>query len=89
VRYAKVDAWLSLARQRDRVRKKKSGYIFWKQIEILGSTMSNQREFREVMKLIFRGELEPVIDSVFRLTSTRGARAFGKGEQFGKIVMTI
>ncbi len=34
--------------------------IFWKQIDILGSTMSNQREFREVMKLVMRGEFKPV-----------------------------
>jgi NADPH:quinone reductase-like Zn-dependent oxidoreductase len=66
------------------------GYIFWKQIDILGSTMSNQREFREVMKLIFRGELKPIIDSVFTLDQAREAHTrLEKGEQFGKIVMTI
>ena len=65
-------------------------YIFWKQIDILGSTMSNQSEFRQVMKLIFRGELKPVIDSVFTLDQAREAHTrLEKGEQFGKIVMTI
>lgn len=64
--------------------------IFWKQIDILGSTMSNQREFREVMKLVFRGELKPVIDVVLPLERAREAHArLEQGEQFGKIVLTI
>lgn len=65
-------------------------YIFWKQIDILGSTMSNQSEFREVMKLVLRGELKPVIDTVFPLERARDAHLLlESGEQFGKIVMTI
>jgi NADPH:quinone reductase-like Zn-dependent oxidoreductase len=66
------------------------GYIFWKQIDILGSTMSNQREFREVMKLVLRGELQPVIDSVFPLERAQEAHArLESGAQFGKIVLKI
>ncbi len=64
--------------------------VFWKQIDILGSTMSNQREFREVMRLVFRGELKPVIDVVLPLERAREAHArLEKGEQFGKIVLTV
>lgn len=64
--------------------------IFWKQIEILGSTMSNQREFREVMKLVFRGELKPILDTVMPLERAREAhQRLAKGEQFGKIVLTV
>lgn len=66
------------------------GFIFWKQIEILGSTMASQHEFRDVMKLIFRSELKPVIDSVFPLEQAQQAHArLEKGEQFGKIIMTV
>ncbi|CAG0941166.1 alcohol dehydrogenase [Anaerolineae bacterium] len=66
------------------------GYIFWKQIDILGSTMSNQREFREVMKLVLRNELKPVIDCVFPLERAQEAHArLESGAQFGKIVLTI
>jgi NADPH:quinone reductase-like Zn-dependent oxidoreductase len=65
-------------------------YIFWKQIDILGSTMSNQREFRQVMQLVLRGELNPVIDSVYPLEKIREAHTrLESGEQFGKIVLTI
>lgn len=66
------------------------GYIFWKQIDILGSTMANHREYREVMKLILRGELKPVIDSVFPIERAQDAhRRLESGEQFGKIVLTL
>lgn len=65
-------------------------YIFWKQIDILGSTMSNQREFREVMNLVFRGALKPVIDTVYPLEQAREAHArLESGEQFGKLVLTV
>lgn len=65
-------------------------YIFWKQIDILGSTMSSQSEFRDVMKLVLRGELKPVIDTVFPLERARDAHVrLESGEQFGKIVLTV
>ncbi len=66
------------------------GYIFWKQIEIIGSTMASQSEFREVMKLVLRGDLKPVIDVVMPLERAREAHArLEQGEQFGKIVLTL
>ncbi len=64
--------------------------IFWKQVDILGSTMSNQREFSEVMKLVLRGELKPVIDIVLPLERAQDAHArLASGQQFGKIVLKI
>lgn len=64
--------------------------IFWKQIDILGSTMSNQREFNEVMKLVLHGELKPVIDVVLPLERAQEAHArLARGEQFGKIVLAV
>jgi len=66
------------------------GYIFWKQIEIIGSTMASQSEYRQVMKLVFRGDLKPVVDVVMPLERAREAHArLEKGEQFGKIVLTV
>lgn len=63
---------------------------FWKQIQIIGTTMSNQREFGEVMKLIVRGELEPVIDVVWPLERAREAHErLEQGEQFGKVVLEV
>lgn len=64
--------------------------LFWKQIEILGSTMSNRSEFEEVMRLVFAGALHPVIDQVMKLADISAAHErLERGEQFGKIVLTL
>lgn len=62
--------------------------LFWKQLEILGTTMSNQAEFREVMDRVFHGELAPVVDVAWPLE--RAAEAHERleaGAVFGKIVL--
>jgi NADPH:quinone reductase-like Zn-dependent oxidoreductase len=65
-------------------------YIFWKQIDILGSTMANHQEYADVMKLVLRGKLKPIIDSVYPLEEAREAHTrLEKGEQFGKIVLRV
>jgi NADPH:quinone reductase-like Zn-dependent oxidoreductase len=52
--------------------------------------MSNQREFREVMKLVLRGELKPIVDTVLPLERGREAHErLARGEQFGKIVLRV
>jgi len=64
--------------------------VFWNQLHLIGSTMSNRKEFAEVMRLIFQGRLQPVIDSVFPFERTAEAYTrLAKGEQFGKIVIKI
>jgi len=63
--------------------------IFWNQLRIVGSTMGDVNEFREVAALLNRGHVKPVIDSVF--PAERGAEAYARleaAEQFGKIVVT-
>ncbi|HEX7052041.1 MAG TPA: zinc-binding dehydrogenase [Longimicrobiales bacterium] len=63
--------------------------LFWKQTRIIGTTMSNPHEFREVMKLVFRGALDPVVDVVWPLERIREAHErLERGEQFGKVVLT-
>ncbi len=62
--------------------------LFWKQIEVLGSTMSNRIEFEEVMRLVFSGALKPVVDTVMKLDDIRAAHErLERGQQFGKIVV--
>lgn len=64
--------------------------IFWKQLEIYGSTMSNDQEFVEMIQFVEKHLIIPVVDSVFDLTD--GPAAFDrmeKGLQFGKIVLRI
>ena len=65
-------------------------YLFWRQLSVLGSTMANQREFEEVMKLVFMGRLTPIVDRVFPLDQARAAHEYlGRGEQFGKVVLAV
>tara|TARA_Y100000589_G_C26804711_1_gene487231 strand:+ start:60 stop:557 length:498 start_codon:yes stop_codon:yes gene_type:complete len=62
--------------------------IFWNQLTVIGSTMGDMREFREVLSLLRSGALSPTIDSVH--SSSEGAAAFSRlesGEQFGKVVI--
>ncbi len=64
------------------------GAIYWKQLSILGSSMGDMDEFREVTTLFRAGKLEPVIDQVF--TAKDAAQAYARlqaGEQFGKVVV--
>ena len=62
--------------------------LFWRQLEILGTTMANQEEFRAAMDLVFRGSLEPVVDVVWPLDRAREAHErLEAGEALGKIVL--
>ncbi|RPJ85847.1 MAG: alcohol dehydrogenase [Acidobacteria bacterium] len=64
--------------------------IFWKHIEVIGSTMSNQSEYGQVFKLFESGQLTPVIDRVFPLSEGRAALEYLKaGKQFGKVVLRV
>jgi len=64
--------------------------LFWNQLRIIGSTMSSNREFMDVMKLIFQRKLHPVIDSVYPLADARAAYThLSSGKQFGKVVIQI
>ncbi|HEX9106221.1 MAG TPA: zinc-binding dehydrogenase [Longimicrobiales bacterium] len=62
--------------------------VFWKQIEILGTTMATPAEFETVMRLVFRRSLRPVVDVELPLAEVRQAHErLEAGRQFGKIVL--
>ena len=62
--------------------------IFWKQIDILGSTMANDSEFRTLLAAVSAGNLTPRIDKVFPLSSAREAYArMEEGRHHGKILL--
>jgi NADPH:quinone reductase-like Zn-dependent oxidoreductase len=63
--------------------------LFWRQFAIVGSTMSNNREFETVMRLVFdERRFKPIVDRVFPLSQIRAAHEYlASGEQFGKVVM--
>jgi len=64
--------------------------VFWKQLEIIGTTMGSQGEFMDVMKLVFQRKLKPVVDVVLPLEQAAEAHErLARNEQFGKIVLTV
>jgi NADPH:quinone reductase-like Zn-dependent oxidoreductase len=64
--------------------------LFWNEQTHIGSTMGSLSDFRTVMEHIFRGEITPVIDSIYPLEQAREAYArYERGEQFGKIVLQV
>jgi NADPH:quinone reductase-like Zn-dependent oxidoreductase len=65
-------------------------HVFFKQLEILGSTMGTRDELVEVIRFCAERELKPVIDSTFALADAeRALRRLHSGEAFGKVVVTI
>lgn len=65
-------------------------YMFGKHLSLIGSTMGNRSDFSTVMGLIFEDKLRPVIDAAFPLEDARAAHErLQRGEQFGKIVLTL
>jgi NADPH:quinone reductase-like Zn-dependent oxidoreductase len=63
--------------------------IFWKQINVLGSTMGTRGDFAAMLQLYVAG-LRPIVDRVFPLSEAAEAhRRMEEAKQFGKIVLKI
>jgi NADPH:quinone reductase-like Zn-dependent oxidoreductase len=63
--------------------------VFWRQLEILGSTMASRSELEAVLQLVWAGQLKPVVDRILPLSSAKEAHEIlERGDQFGKIVLT-
>jgi zinc-binding alcohol dehydrogenase/oxidoreductase len=64
--------------------------IWWRELEIYGSTMGTPADFKGAYDLIAAGKARPVIDSVFPLAEARAAHErMERGDQLGKIVLRI
>ncbi len=64
--------------------------VFWKQLQIMGSTMGTPEEFRDMVRFVEEHKIKPVVDEIFDLA--QGNDAFEKmkaGKQFGKLVLKI
>jgi zinc-binding alcohol dehydrogenase/oxidoreductase len=63
--------------------------LWWKQLDILGSSMGTRADFEGAYDLVAAGT-KPVIDSVFPLAEARAAHErLEAGKQFGKILLQI
>ena len=64
--------------------------IWWKQLDVLGSTMGTRKDFEGAYELVKSGRARPVIDEVFPLDEIRAAHErLESGEQFGKVILAI
>jgi len=64
--------------------------VFFKQLNIFGTTMGTEHEFADMVSFVNRYRLIPILDETFRLEETEQAlRRMADGKQFGKIVLTI
>jgi NADPH:quinone reductase-like Zn-dependent oxidoreductase len=65
-------------------------HVFYRQVQVIGSTMGSHKEFMDVMKCVFRGDLKPVIHEVLPLSDARRGHEMIEGRSvFGKIVLRV
>jgi NADPH:quinone reductase-like Zn-dependent oxidoreductase len=63
--------------------------VFWKQLDILGSSMGSPHDF-SAMLAMWDGSIRPVVDTVLPLDDVvEAARKVDRGDQFGKIVLAL
>jgi zinc-binding alcohol dehydrogenase/oxidoreductase len=64
--------------------------LFWHQFTIMGSTMGNAAEYREITGQLAAGHLRPIVDRSYPLAQARAAfERLERGEQLGKICVEI
>lgn len=64
--------------------------IFYRQLEIIGSTTGSANDLNAALKLIFRGKMKPVIGKVFALKEAADAhRLMETRNALGKIVLRV
>jgi NADPH2:quinone reductase len=64
--------------------------LFWKQLDLLGSTMGSRDELRTALKLVWNGTIRPTVDRILPLSKAQEAHEIlEKGEQMGKLVLKV
>lgn len=64
--------------------------VYWRQLELRGTTMGSPRDFGDMLAAVTRWRLRPTIDQVLDWREASSAlRRMEAGEQYGKIVLRI
>ena len=64
--------------------------IFWKQLQILGTTMGSPDDFKGMIDLVNKHKIVPVVDEVFPLAQAQKAiDKMADSSQFGKLVLRV
>lgn len=62
--------------------------VFWKQLQIIGSTMGSPQDLQRGLEMAAQGKVRPVVDSVWPLEQVREAQErMEQGGHIGKIVL--
>lgn len=65
-------------------------HVFFRQLQILGSTMASREHLHRIARLVEAGRLEPIVDRVFALEDAADAhRYLDTRTQFGKVVLRV
>jgi NADPH:quinone reductase-like Zn-dependent oxidoreductase len=65
-------------------------HVFFRQIQILGSTMGSKASLFRIAQLIGENKLRPLVDRVFPLARAAEAHQYlDRREQFGKVVLEV
>jgi zinc-binding alcohol dehydrogenase/oxidoreductase len=63
--------------------------VFWRQLDIMGSSMGSPQDFAEMLAL-FDGSIKPAVDRVYAVDDiVEAAEKMNGGEQFGKVVLAV
>ncbi len=66
------------------------GKVFFKQLNIYGSTMGTEAEFSEMIAFIEAHQIQPIVDEIFPLDAAEAAlQRMDNGTQFGKIILKV
>ncbi len=64
--------------------------LFWKQLQIMGSTMGSPKDFAEMLEFINFHKMKPIIDKVFSMEQANQAfERMEHPERFGKVIFQI
>lgn len=64
--------------------------IYWKQLQILGTTMGTAADFKAMLKLMSEHQIVPVVDEVFAMnTADEAVKKMASSPQFGKLVLKV
>jgi len=64
--------------------------IFWKQLDIRGTSMGSPEDFRHMLRLFNKHKLRPAVDRVFQMSEApKAAERLAAHDQFGKVVLAI
>ena len=63
--------------------------VFWRQLDIRGSSMGSPRDFAEMLAM-FDGSIKPAVDHVYAMDDVvAAAESVDKGAQFGKVLLAV